>query len=78
MHINGDQAEWGAFDKTQTTFIQHQNTCRTGLCIGEIDVMLKKCGTIVIFVDIFLGDDDDDFLQTNSMQNDDTNTEKES
>ena len=40
--------------------------------------MLKKCGTIVIFLDIFLGDDDDDFLQTNSMQNDDTNTEKES
>ena len=33
---------------------------------------------MVIFVDIFLGDDDDDFLQTNSMQNDDTNTEKES
>ena len=45
--------------------------------MGEIDVMLKRCGIIVIYVDIFL-DDVDDFVQTNSMQNDDTNTEKES
>ena len=44
--------------------------------MGEIDVMLKRCGIIVIYIDIFL--DDDDFVQTNSMQNDDTNTEKES
>ena len=43
--------------------------------MGEIDVMLKNCGIIVTFVDIFL-DDDDDFVQTNSMQNDETNTEK--
>ena len=77
MQINGDQPQWVVFDKTHTTFIRHQNTWRTDLCMGEIDVMLKRCGIIVIYIDIFL-DDDDDFVQTNSMQNDDTNTEKES